>query len=71
MSEIRIIVHNVPLEGWQWRLVAGGNTLKSGSAKTETEAHQEANAALRRLKANRGYSQKEGRAELFGRRQAT
>jgi hypothetical protein len=50
MSEIRILVHNVPPEGWQWRLVAGGNTLKSGSAKTETEAHHEANAALRRLK---------------------
>jgi hypothetical protein len=23
MSEIRILVHNVPPEGWQWRLVAG------------------------------------------------
>jgi hypothetical protein len=49
MSEIRILVNSVPPEGWQWRLVAGGNTLKSGSAKTEAEAHQAANAALRRL----------------------
>lgn len=49
MSEVRILVNNVPPEGWRWRLVAGGNTLKSGSAKTEAEAHGAANAALRRL----------------------
>jgi len=51
MSEVRILVNHVPPEGWRWQLVAGGNTLKSGLAKTEAEAHGAANAALRRLQA--------------------
>ena len=56
MTKPTILVRASPPQGFRWKIIADGKTIKSGTTATEFEARTMADAALKEIEKEAGPS---------------